>query len=71
MFLTFTAPTFGPVHTRTTTPRGHVVPCRCGERHHGDDPRIGTALDPDTYDYEAPCCGRPTPDSSGTASPPP
>ena len=26
--------------------RGHVVPCRCGERHHGDDPRLGTAARP-------------------------
>ena len=51
MFLTLTAPSFGPVHTRALTPRGHVIPCRCGERHHPDDPRIGTALDPDTYDY--------------------
>ena len=50
-FLTLTAPSFGPVHTRTLTPRGHVIPCRCGERHHPDDPRIGTALDPDSYDY--------------------
>ncbi len=52
VFLTLTAPSFGPVHTRTVTPRGHVIPCRCGDRHHPDDPRIGTALDPDTYDYE-------------------
>ena len=51
VFLTLTAPSFGPVHTRALTPRGHVIPCRCGERHHPDDPRIGTALDPDSYDY--------------------
>jgi hypothetical protein len=51
-FLTLTAPSFGPVHTRTVTARGLVVPCRCGERHHVDDPRIGCAVDPDTYDYE-------------------
>jgi len=50
-FLTLTAPSFGPVHTRKLTPRGLVVPCRCSERHHPDDPRIGTALDPATYDY--------------------
>ena len=50
-FLTLTAPSFGPVHTRKLTLRGIVVPCRCGERHHVDDPRIGTATDPDTYDY--------------------
>ena len=51
VFLTLTAPSFGPVHTRTVTRRGHVIPCRCGDRHHPDDPRLGTALDPDTYDY--------------------
>lgn len=50
-FLTLTAPSFGPVHTRTVTARGHVTPCRCGQRHHPDDPRTGTALHPDTYDY--------------------
>ncbi len=52
MFLTLTAPSFGPVHTRTLTRRGHVIPCRCGERHRPDDPRVGTAVDPDTYDYQ-------------------
>ena len=52
MFLTLTAPSFGPVHTRPVTARGYVVPCRCGQRHHGDDPLIGTAVDPDGYDYE-------------------
>jgi hypothetical protein len=50
-FVTLTAPSFGPVHTRRLSPRGLVVPCPCGERHHADDPRPGTALDPDTYDY--------------------
>jgi hypothetical protein len=50
-FLTLTAPSFGPVHTRQVTRRGHVIPCRCAERHHPDDSRIGTAVDPDTYDY--------------------
>ena len=50
-FVTLTAPSFGPVHTRTVTARGHVRPCGCAERHHADDPRIGTARDPDGYDY--------------------
>ncbi|MGH3568651.1 MAG: replication initiator [Pseudonocardia sp.] len=50
-FLTLTAPSFGPVHTRKVTGRGFVVPCRCGQRHHPDDPRVGCALDPATYDY--------------------
>ncbi|MDT0351717.1 replication initiator [Pseudonocardia charpentierae] len=51
-FLTLTAPSFGHVHTRTVTRRGHVVPCRCGERHHPADPRIATPVDPDSYDYD-------------------
>jgi hypothetical protein len=52
VFVTLTAPSFGPVHTRTVTHRGHVIPCRCGDRHHPDDPRLGTAADPATYDYQ-------------------
>jgi hypothetical protein len=51
-FLTLTAPSFGPVHSRAVSARGHVQPCRCGQRHHPDDRQIGTALDPDSYDYE-------------------
>ncbi|MEU4375171.1 replication initiator [Pseudonocardia alni] len=51
VFVTLTAPSFGPVHTRRVTARGLVVPCGCGDKHHPDDPRIGTALDPDTHDY--------------------
>jgi hypothetical protein len=52
VFLTLTAPSFGPVHTRKVTRRGHVVPCRCGDRHHADDPRLGAATDPETYEYD-------------------
>ena len=51
LFVTLTAPSFGPVHTRRVTARGLVVPCGCGDKHHRDDPRVGTALDPDTHDY--------------------
>jgi replication initiator protein RepSA len=51
LFVTLTAPSFGPVHTRTTTARGRVRRCGCGEVHHQADTRIGTAVDPDTYDY--------------------
>jgi hypothetical protein len=50
-FLTLTAPGFGPVHTRRTTASGRVIPCRCGGYHHPDDPRLGSPIDPDTYDY--------------------
>ena len=52
-FVTLTAPSFGPVHTRAVSPRGIVRRCGCGDRHHVDDPRIGGALDPESYDYEA------------------
>jgi hypothetical protein len=52
VFLTLTAPSFGPVHTRTVTRRGHVIGCRCGDRHHPDDPRLGAAVDPEHYDYQ-------------------
>ncbi|MEV1295823.1 replication initiator [Pseudonocardia sp. NPDC049635] len=51
LFITLTAPSFGPVHSRRVTARGLVVPCRCGDKHHRDDPRIGTTLDPTTHDY--------------------
>ncbi|MFJ9903890.1 replication initiator protein RepSA [Streptomyces sp. NPDC101152] len=46
VFATFTAPSFGPVHNRPD----HGT-CRCGRRHREDDPALGTALDPATYDY--------------------
>ncbi len=48
VFATLTAPSFGPVHNRPD--RGV---CRCGTRHTPDDPTLGTALDPATYDYAA------------------
>ncbi|WP_156721347.1 replication initiator protein RepSA [Streptomyces apocyni] len=46
VFVTLTAPSFGPVHNRPDTGR-----CRCGVRHGEDDPALGTALDPERYDY--------------------
>ncbi|UYQ63192.1 replication initiator protein RepSA [Streptomyces peucetius] len=46
VFATLTAPSFGPVHNRPD--RGV---CRCGTRHPEDDPALGTAIDPTTYDY--------------------
>ncbi|MFE7584347.1 replication initiator protein RepSA [Streptomyces gardneri] len=46
VFATLTAPSFGPVHNRPD--RGT---CRCGTRHSENDPALGTALDPDSYDY--------------------
>ncbi|MFC9703337.1 replication initiator protein RepSA [Streptomyces sp. NPDC056943] len=46
VFATLTAPSFGPVHNRPD--RGS---CRCGTRHPENDPALGTALDPESYDY--------------------
>ena len=51
VFATLTAPSFGPVHSRRTSARGRAMPCGCGAWHHPDDPRVGSPVDPDTYDY--------------------
>ncbi len=65
LFLTVTAPSFGPVHTRRTRngqpapclPRRDPGLCRCGRpivchaTHTADDPLPGEALCPDCYDY--------------------
>ena len=53
VFLTLTAPSFGPVHTRRITARGRVIPCSCGRHHQANDPDLGGAVDHDTYDYQA------------------
>ena len=68
VFATFTAPSFGPVHTRVVTPSGTVARCRprrkasycphgrklsCGQRHKDADPCLGRPLCPDCYDYTA------------------
>lgn len=65
-FLTLTAPSFGPVHTRHEKAGGAVAPCHprrnatscphgivmsCTARHSADDPRLGQPLCPDCYDY--------------------
>lgn len=47
VFVTLTAPSFGPVHTRRDDGR----PCRCGALHTTDDPQLGAPVDPDGYDY--------------------
>jgi hypothetical protein len=67
LFATFTAPAFGPVHTRRDH-AGRVLPCRprrnarpcphgrptdCRLRHHPDDPRIGQPLCARCYNYLA------------------
>ncbi|MBZ6082735.1 replication initiation protein [Streptomyces olivaceus] len=50
-FVTLTAPSFGPVHNRTTTNSGKPRPCACGSTHTEDAPELGTPLNPATYDY--------------------
>ncbi len=66
VFATFTAPSFGPVHSRRqrgrrtlacrpkdsrTCPHGRPRGCRC--RHNPDDARLGQPLCPDCYDTAA------------------
>jgi Replication initiator protein, pSAM2 len=68
VFATFTAPSFGPVHTRVVTSGGKVARCRprrkadycphgrrisCGQRHKEGDACLGKPLCPDCYDYNA------------------
>jgi hypothetical protein len=68
VFATFTAPSFGPVHTRIELPGGKIARCRprrkasycphgrrlsCGRRHKEDDACLGRPLCPDCYDYAA------------------
>jgi hypothetical protein len=67
LFVTFTAPSFGQVHTRKAQGR-LVLPCHpyrqsarcphglrvgCWHRHDPDDPRLGEPLCPSCYDAEA------------------
>src|SRR5215216_958956 len=67
LFVTFTAPSFGRVHTRKAQGR-LVLPCHpfrqgahcphgvrdgCWHRHAEDDPRLGEPLCPSCYDAEA------------------
>nr|WP_214370912.1 replication initiator [Pseudonocardia sp. H11422] len=51
LFLTLTAPSFGPVHSRRLSARGRVIPCGCGAHHREHDPALGTPVDPNAYDY--------------------
>jgi hypothetical protein len=66
VFATFTAPSFGPVHTGRARPDGRMARCRprrktsicqhgrklsCGLRHRDNDPQLGQPLCPDCYDY--------------------
>jgi hypothetical protein len=66
VFATFTAPSFGPVHTSRDA-GGKRLACRprrrgetcphdrslaCSRRHRDDDPCLGEAICPDCFDYE-------------------
>ncbi|MCA1605998.1 MAG: hypothetical protein LC775_11115 [Acidobacteria bacterium] len=58
VFATFTAPSFGPVHSRPVDASGIARPCHprragpsCMTRHNEGDPLLGQALDPEHYDY--------------------
>jgi hypothetical protein len=68
VFATFTAPSFGPVHTRVVTADGKATRCRprrkanycphgrrisCGQQHNEDDACLGRPLCADCYDYNA------------------
>jgi len=69
VFATFTAPSFGPVHSRRER-NGQVQPCRprrdaskracphgrdisCNVRHCPEDPRLGRPMCPECYDYDS------------------
>jgi hypothetical protein len=51
LFVTLTAPSFGPVHSQRTTRTGKRIPCACGVHHLNADTRLGSPIDPDGYDY--------------------
>jgi hypothetical protein len=67
VFATFTAPSFGPVHTIRASADGKRLRCRprrrgetcphgrslaCTKRHAEDDPCLGEAICPDCFEYE-------------------
>ncbi|MFT7837570.1 replication initiation protein [Saccharothrix sp. BKS2] len=51
LFATVTAPSFGAVHNQPLTRTGKRRPCACGDYHHDADPRLGSPIDADAYDY--------------------
>jgi Replication initiator protein, pSAM2 len=68
VFVTLTAPGFGPVHTRAAGPNGEPRRCRprrdapvcqhdirlsCSRVHDEDDPRLGEPICPDCFDHQA------------------
>jgi hypothetical protein len=68
VFVTFTAPSFGPVHSQRRDARGDVLRCRprrggeccphgrelsCASRHDDGDAELGQAICRDCFDYES------------------
>lgn len=51
--LTLTLPGRGEVHAIPYTRRGKLKACDCGVLHSKHDPKLGTPIDPDSYDYRA------------------
>jgi len=64
LFVTLTAPSFGPVHSRRETDSGQVRPCRparghcphgvrrgCNRRHPAGEELLGQPICPDCFDY--------------------
>lgn len=48
MLITLTLGSYGDVHTPA---RPHRLKCSCGQSHHPDDPKVGTPVEPASYDY--------------------
>lgn len=82
VFLTVTAPSFGPVHAHRADSRGRLLPCRprrdtapcehgkqvgCFARHDEDDPLVGRPLCLDSTTTPAKRCGTCMPGSYGDA----
>jgi hypothetical protein len=68
VFVTFTAPSFGPVHSQRLDTRGDVLRCRprrggercphgrelsCASRHDDGGAELGQAICPECFDYES------------------
>lgn len=77
VFVTLTAPSFGPVHTRVATgnrtlrcyPRGKAGGPSCIARHGVGDPLLGQPIDPGPMTMRVRCCGTRTHPSCGPGSP--
>lgn len=52
MFVTLTLGSYGQVHSAHRR-RGRMAVCQCGQLHGEHDPRLGTPIDPASYNYRA------------------